>query len=387
MSTGRNKNKLNLKIHAVGTLDPIPDKQATSNETDTSAIAAKIASLQISEAERDQLQEFLKNKKEVGGLNAQDLERICVLGSGNGGVVMKVRHKRTNFVMARKMIHLEVKPAIVLQILRELKILDSCSSPYIVGFYGAFQSENEINICMEYMNGGSLDLIMRKTGRIKERVLSIISQGVLKGLKYLRNEKAIIHRDVKPSNILVNSKGEIKLCDFGVSGNLIDSMANSFVGTRSYMSPERLQGTKYTILSDIWSFGLSLIEMALGRYPIPPPTDEEIDNLISSDGPVLPSPRSSTNRADSVDDNSPKALAIFELLDYIVNEPPPALPARHFTPVFMEFVEKCLVKNPEDRARLDFLMNHEFLSPDNIMSQDEFARWIEEHGIDKDSDN
>lgn len=62
------------------------------------------------------------------------------------------------------------------------------------------------------------------------------SDQVLKGLSYLRDKHAIMHRDVKPSNILVNSGGEIKICDFGVSGQLIDSMANSFVGTRSYMS-------------------------------------------------------------------------------------------------------------------------------------------------------
>ena len=59
---------------------------------------------------------------------------------------------------------------------------------------------------------------------------------VLKGLAYLRENHQIIHRDVKPSNILVNSRGEVKICDFGVSGQLIDSMANTFVGTRSYMS-------------------------------------------------------------------------------------------------------------------------------------------------------
>jgi serine/threonine protein kinase len=64
----------------------------------------------------------------------------------------------------------------------------------------------------------------------------LLFKQVLKGLSYLRDKHAIIHRDVKPSNILVNSGGEIKICDFGVSGQLIDSMANSFVGTRSYMS-------------------------------------------------------------------------------------------------------------------------------------------------------
>ena len=70
---------------------------------------------------------------------------------------------------------------------------------------------------------------------------------MLRGLAYLREKHQIIHRDVKPSNILVNSQGEIKICDFGVSGQLIDSMANTFVGTRSYMSPERLQVSYYLV--------------------------------------------------------------------------------------------------------------------------------------------
>lgn len=69
---------------------------------------------------------------------------------------------------------------------------------------------------------------------------------VLKGLNYLRDKHAIMHRDVKPSNILVNSGGEIKICDFGVSGQLIDSMANSFVGTRSYMSVSKIHFNFYS---------------------------------------------------------------------------------------------------------------------------------------------
>ncbi|XP_075257631.1 dual specificity mitogen-activated protein kinase kinase 1-like [Convolutriloba macropyga] len=388
MSTRGNKNKLNLKIQAVNQLDTIPDKQSTTtaDETDSSLIAAKLADLQMSPTEREQLEEFLKHKKELPVLSSADLEQVDVLGSGNSGVVTKVRHTRTNIVMARKMIHLEVKPAVILQILRELKILHSCNSPYIVGFWGAFQAENEINICMEYMNGGSLDLIMRKSGRIHENVLARISIGVLKGLDYLREEKAIIHRDVKPSNILVNTKGDIKLCDFGVSGHLINSMANSFVGTRSYMSPERLQGTKYTILSDIWSYGLSLIEMALGKYPIPPPSEEEIEELMQSAGPLThPSTRPSTNsRGDSVDDNSPKNLAIFELLDYIVNEPPPSLPPKYFSHNFIEFVNKCLVKNPKERATLTYLMNHAFVTSDQVIPLEDFISWITKNGIDKD---
>lgn len=158
------------------------------------------------------------------------------LGTGNGGVVLKVRHKSSNLIMALKLIHLEVKPAIKKQIIRELKVLHECNFAHIVGFYGAFYSEGEISICMEYMDAGSLDLILKKAGRIPEDILGTITTAVLKGLSYLRDKHAIMHRDVKPSNILVNSSGEIKICDFGVSGQLIDSMANSFVGTRSYMS-------------------------------------------------------------------------------------------------------------------------------------------------------
>lgn len=85
--------------------------------------------------------------------------------------MMKVRHKSTGLIMARKLIHLEVKPAIKKQIIRELKVLHECNFAHIVGFYGAFYSDGEISICMEYMDGGSLDLILKKAGRIPESIL------------------------------------------------------------------------------------------------------------------------------------------------------------------------------------------------------------------------
>ena len=106
------------------------------------------------------------------------------------GVVHCVKHKPTGMIMAKKMIHLEVKPAIKKQIVTELKVLHDCNSPYIVGFYGAYHrlvvampkmpgplllillslfSDGEINICMEYMDGGSLDLILKKIGKIPEK--------------------------------------------------------------------------------------------------------------------------------------------------------------------------------------------------------------------------
>lgn len=343
-----------------------------------------IGDLQIADVDDEQrarLEFFLCQKKQLGELKSEDdFEKLSELGAGNGGVVHCVRHTATGTVIAKKMIHLEVKPAIKKQIITELRILDECNSPYIVGFYGAFHSDGEINICMEYMDGGSLDLVIKKAGKIGEKYLRKITQAVLRGLSYLREKHQIIHRDVKPSNILVNSQGEIKICDFGVSGQLIDSMANSFVGTRSYMSPERLQGSQYSVASDLWSLGLSLLEMALGCYPIPPPDpahlahsfgpafSEDPANMV----PPIPSPR--TPRTPL---GSNKPMAIFELLEYIVNQPPPRLPTRVFSPEMRDFVDICLRKKPEERPDLTTLMSHPWLSG---VEQDntDVARWVQE---------
>lgn len=191
----------------------------------------------MDDKERQRREVFLCEKEKIGvEVGDDDFEKLGDLGSGNGGVVTKVKHKATGLIMARKLIHLEVKPAIKKQIIRELKVLHECNFAHIVGFYAAFYSDGEISICMEYMDAGSLDLILKKAKLIPENILGKITSAVLKGLSYLRDKHSIMHRDVKPSNILLNSSGDIKICDFGVSGQLIDSMANSFVGTRSYMS-------------------------------------------------------------------------------------------------------------------------------------------------------
>lgn len=330
-------------------------------------LSEKIAELEITETQKDKLEEFLKCREKIGDLTTDDLSVAGELGSGNGGVVLKVRHRKTGTVMAKKLIHLEVKPAVRNQILRELTVLHECNSPYIVGFYGAFNSDSEINICMEYMDGGSLDLVLRKVNRITEPVLAKITEAVLKGLSYLREKHQIMHRDVKPSNILINSSGEIKLCDFGVSGQLIDSMANTFIGTRSYMSPERLEGNRYTVQSDIWSLGLSLVELAIGRYPIPIPTDSEVTSLFEID-PTGLTPRFEGRLGA-------QSLAIFELLEYIVNQPPPTLPSSHFSEEFVDFINRCLKRETSERSDLKSLLMDPFLTK-NTLSQAEFAKWV-----------
>ncbi|XP_061593668.1 dual specificity mitogen-activated protein kinase kinase 2a [Cololabis saira] len=370
-------------------ITPIGEGQATSNTLDAAseanleALQKKLGELDLDEQQRKRLEAFLTQKAQVGELKDEDFDPICELGAGNGGVVNKVRHKPSGLVMARKLIHLEIKPAIRNQIIRELQVLHECNSPYIVGFYGAFYSDGEISICMEHMDGGSLDQVLKEARRIPEDILGKVSIAVLRGLGYLREKHQIMHRDVKPSNILVNSRGEIKLCDFGVSGQLIDSMANSFVGTRSYMSPERLQGTHYSVQSDVWSMGLSLVELAIGRYPIPPPDTKELESIFgraAMDGAEgephinIQRPRPPGRPGSGHGMDSRPAMAIFELLDYIVNEPPPKLPTV-FSTDFQDFVTKCLIKNPAERADLKMLTNHTFIKRSEVEVVD-FAGWL-----------
>ncbi|XP_075154350.1 mitogen-activated protein kinase kinase 1 isoform X2 [Haematobia irritans] len=369
------KNKLNLTLPPVDASDgasqassPFKTPSGTDllgkPKTSIEALTETLEELDMDDTARKRIKVFLSQKEKIGELSDDDLEKLGELGSGNGGVVMKVRHIPTQLIMARKLIHLEVKPAIKKQIIRELKVLHECNFPHIVGFYGAFYSDGEISICMEYMDGGSLDLILKRAGRIPESILGKITLAVLKGLSYLREKHAIMHRDVKPSNILVNSSGEIKICDFGVSGQLIDSMANSFVGTRSYMSPERLQGTHYSVQSDIWSLGLSLVEMAIGMYPIPPPDAKTIEAIFDDN-----------NEDGTQTIVEPKVMAIFELLDYIVNEPPPKLEHPVFTDDFKDFVDICLKKNPDERADLKTLLNHAWIRKAEVEEVD-IAGWV-----------
>jgi len=377
MASRRKSNKPILTIPSCATVNersPTPSpppSQESSMDSFVRQLKEAVEDTELSTAQRARMNEFFNQKLLLGSeMNDEDFEKIHELGAGNGGVVSKVRHLKSGIIMARKLIRLEIKPTIRYRIMQELTVLHKCNSPYIVGFYGTFFSPTvgEISLCMEYMDGGSLDLILKKCGRIPEPILGKITVAVLEGLKYLRYQQQVLHRDVKPSNLLVNTRGEIKMCDFGVSGELINSKANTFVGTRSYMSPERLLGTRYNIRSDIWSLGLSLIEMAIGQYPIPPP-----------DPATLRENRDKTLTAgDTVEDNDPRPpMAIFELLNYIVNENPPTLPVEDtFSEPFRDFVSKCLVKDPQGRSDIADLEAHEFyiISRNSDVDMAEFVR-------------
>jgi mitogen-activated protein kinase kinase len=126
----------------------------------------------------------------------------------------------------------------------------------------------------------------------------------------------------------------------------VNSMANTFVGTSSYMSPERIEGKKYQIQSDVWSLGMTLMELAIGKHP-----------FSAADGGQLP---------------------IIELLGLIVKADAPTLPPGGFSPEFEDFMAKCLIKDPEARPTPRQLLQHPFISP---VTNGNILEWLQKIGV------
>lgn len=292
-------------------------------------------------------------------INMQELELQDQLGFGNYGTVNKVLHTRTKVQMAMKEIRLELDQAKLNAIIMELDILHRAISPYIVEFYGAFFVESCVYYCMEYMDMGSLEKLC--SGRhcaVPEWVLARIASSTVKGLSFLKDELQIIHRDIKPTNILVNSRGEVKLCDFGVSGQLEKSLAKTNIGCQSYMAPERIKSdprsknSTYTTASDVWSLGLTLVEVAKGAYPYPPETFNnvfaQLQAIVDGDTPELPRPSQ-----EPITITSPTGVPI-EL----------ELGTCTYSADARDFVAQCLRKIPEERPSYAELLEHPFLQQD-----------------------
>ncbi|XP_037714371.1 serine/threonine-protein kinase hippo [Drosophila subpulchrella] len=246
------------------------------------------------------------------------------LGEGSYGSVYKALHKESSSIVAIKLVPVESD---LHEIIKEISIMQQCDSPYVVRYYGSYFKQYDLWICMEYCGAGSVSDIMRlRKKTLTEDEIATVLSDTLKGLVYLHLRRKI-HRDIKAANILLNTEGYAKLADFGVAGQLTDTMAkrNTVIGTPFWMAPEVIEEIGYDCVADIWSLGITALEMAEGKPPY---------------GDIHP------------------MRAIF----MIPQKPPPSFrePDRWSTE-FIDFVSKCLVKEPDDRATATELLEHEFI--------------------------
>eukprot|EP00898_Chlorokybus_atmophyticus_P008584 jgi/Chlat1/8727/Chrsp9S00720 len=204
------------------------------------------------------------------------------------------------------------------QMLNEIRMLcEAKDAPGLVSFYGAFflPDSGQISIALELVDGGSLADVLVRAGKIPENLLARIAERVLQGLSFLHSTRHLVHRDIKPANILMNLAGEAKISDFGISAGLDTTMAMcaTFVGTVTYMSPERINNAPYSYPADIWSLGLTLLECATGVYP-----------YNATGGPL-------------------------HLMLQVMNDPSPEPPAQGFSPELRLLIAACLLKDPSKR--------------------------------------
>lgn len=249
---------------------------------------------------------------------------ICKLGEGSYGSVYKALHKESGQVLAIKQVPVDSD---LQEIIKEISIMQQCDSPYVVKYYGSYFKNTDLWIVMEYCGAGSVSDIMKlRKKTLSESEVATVLADTLRGLQYLHLRRKI-HRDIKAGNILLNSRGHAKLADFGVAGQLTDTMAkrNTVIGTPFWMAPEVIQEIGYDCMADVWSLGITALEMAEGRPPY---------------GDIHP------------------MRAIF----MIPTKPPPSFRNLNlWSAEFIDLVQRCLVKNPDDRATATELLDHAFI--------------------------
>ncbi|KAL6637875.1 hypothetical protein ACP70R_025447 [Stipagrostis hirtigluma subsp. patula] len=258
-------------------------------------------------------------------------ELLHELGKGSYGAVYKARDLRTQELVAVKIISLTEGEEGYEDIRGEIEMLQQCSHPNVVRYFGSYQGEEYLWIIMEYCGGGSVaDLIGITEEPLDESQIAYVCREALKGLAYLHSIFKV-HRDIKGGNILLTEQGEVKLGDFGVAAQLTRTMSkrNTFIGTPHWMAPEVIQESRYDGKVDVWALGVSAIEMAEGMPPRSTVHPMRVIFMISS-------------------------------------EPAPMLEDKEkWSLLFHDFIAKCLTKDPRLRPAAIEMLKHKFIEKCN----------------------
>ncbi|EFJ43215.1 hypothetical protein VOLCADRAFT_66196 [Volvox carteri f. nagariensis] len=242
-------------------------------------------------------------------------ERRHCIGRGSFGDVYEGVDTETGNPVAIKVIDLENVEDDIQDIHKEIQALAGCKCKNITEYYGSVAPPGTAELCiiMELMACSVSDLVQH--GPLDEPCIAYILSQVLNALVYLHSERRI-HRDIKAANLLLSRTAEVKITDFGVSGQLTGTLGyrrKTFVGTPFWMAPEVIETSEegYSEKADVWSLGITTIEMATGAPPH-------------------------------------AALHPMRVLFLIPTRPPPQLEG-DFSPEMKDFVTKCLQRDPGAR--------------------------------------
>ncbi|GAM22098.1 hypothetical protein SAMD00019534_052730 [Acytostelium subglobosum LB1] len=247
------------------------------------------------------------------------------LGQGGYGAVFRALHRESGTTLAVKV--LSITPSRIADIEKEIDLLKKCRCQSVLSYYGSIAKLAELWILMDYCAVGSVkDMMKTCCDTLDEEQIGSVAAEVLVGLGYLHS-KGIVHLDVKAANILLNEDGQVKIADFGVSQQLQTpyGQSNILIGSPLYMAPELILKAPFNSKADVWSFGITLIELAEGRPPS-------------------------------------RGLKSMAQLTEVPNMPPPKLSnPKDWSPSFNDFIAKCLVKDPEQRPNVGDLLSHPFI--------------------------
>jgi hypothetical protein len=199
-----------------------------------------------------------------------DYEILETLGAGGMGKVYKVRNTISERVEAMKVLlaNLDEHPELVDRFGREIKVTASLEHPNIAGLRTALRIGNQMAMVVEYVEGSTLDKLM-KAGRLSLGQAIDAAHQALAALAYAHS-RGVVHRDIKPGNIMLTADGRVKLMDFGIARMTSDrqlTKTGQLVGSLYYMSPEQVEGKAPDARSDLYSLGVTLYEMVTGQKP------------------------------------------------------------------------------------------------------------------------
>ncbi|RKP08652.1 kinase-like domain-containing protein, partial [Thamnocephalis sphaerospora] len=259
-----------------------------------------------------------------------------VAGYGASAVVHAAIFKLDGRKVAIKIIDLDAfERTQIDQLRREIQNLSLCRHPNVLRVYGSFVENTKLYIVTPFLAGGSCLDIMKfaHPEGLEETVVATILKHTLLGLAYLHRQ-GFIHRDVKAGNLLLDSDGTVLLADFGVSSSLMETgerrcQRKTFVGTPCWMAPEVMEQSPYDTKADIWSFGITCLELANGNAPY-------------SKFPPL------------------------KVLMLTLNNDPPTLDrdkTKHkYSKSFKELIDLCLQKDPAKRPSAEKLLQQSFFA-------------------------